>query len=51
MVQGRNLSDSDLLAPFLILKIFHYRKNKINDFFYLGLDSELSLFFLVVSAD
>lgn len=36
MVQGRNLSDSDLLAPFLILKVFHYRKNKINDSFLFG---------------
>lgn len=36
MVQGRNLSDLDLLAPFLILKVFHYRKNKINDSFLFG---------------
>lgn len=52
MLQGRNLSDSVLLAPFLILKVFPYRENKMNDFFYLSLDSELSfLFFFIVSAD
>lgn len=50
MLQGRNLSDLDLLAPFLILKVFPYRENKMNDFFIWVLTQSCRFFFLV-SAD
>lgn len=49
MLQGRNLRDSDLLAPFLILKVFPYRENKMNDFFIWVLTLSCRFFFFFFS--